>query len=82
MKRYIGIQPNELERLKQELRNHGVIVPDGDDVELAGPHGIRLRATYERARHTLTITIVHKPFFVPKGKIWEIVDEAVDGFAD
>jgi len=82
MKKYGGIQPGELERLRSELHKSGVNAPEGDDVTLEGPHNVFLRARYDRQRETLTVTITDKPFWVPQRQIWEIVDQAVGGFVD
>ncbi len=80
MKRYGGISQKELELSRAELAKHGVLAPQGNDVELRGPHGVSLRARYDPPRETLTISIVDKPFWLPAGRIWEIVDQAVGHF--
>ena len=81
MKRYGGITRNELDLLRAELRQQGVDAPAGDDVTLEGPHGVQLRAQYDAGRATLSLSIVHKPFWMPASRIWELIDEAVGHFA-
>ncbi len=74
-KQYIGIERAELILLKKDLAKENVHVPDGDDVNVKGPFGIELRATYDVQRSMLKICITKKPFFIPEYKVWEIVDQ-------
>ncbi|HEV7857772.1 MAG TPA: hypothetical protein VGO91_03915 [Pyrinomonadaceae bacterium] len=73
-KQYGGITREELAHLRADLAKEGVTVPLGDDVEVEGPFGIRLRATYDESRETLKVCITKKPFFIPESEIWKIVD--------
>jgi len=73
-KQYGGITRAELGHLRADLAKEGVSVPPGDDVEVKGPFGIKLRATYDESRETLKVCITKKPFFVPESEIWKIVD--------
>lgn len=74
-KQYNGIDRNELNSLRKDLARENVHVPEGDDVDVKGPFGIELRATYDEQKETLKICITKKPFFIPEFKVWEIVDE-------
>jgi hypothetical protein len=73
-KQYGGITRDELAKLRKDLAKEGVIVPTGDDVNVKGPYGIELRATYNEAKETLKICITKKPFYIPESEVWKIVD--------
>ena len=73
-KQYGGITREELGKLRKDLAKEGVKVPEGDDVTVEGPYGIRLSATYNEAKETLKICITKKPFYIPESEIWKIVD--------
>lgn len=80
-KQYGGITRDELAKLRADLAKEGVNVPAGDDVSVAGPYGIQLRATYDEAKETLKICIVKKPFYIPESEIWKIVDAGTSPYA-
>jgi hypothetical protein len=80
-KNYGGITRDELAHLRKDLANEGIIVPDGDDVEVQGPYGIKLQATYDETKETLKIRITKKPFYVPESEIWKIVDTGTEPYA-
>ena len=80
-KQYSGITKDELVNLRKDLADEGVIVPEGDDVEVQGPYGIKLRATYNESKETLKICITKKPFYVPESEIWKIVDAGTAPYA-
>jgi len=73
-KQYGGINRNELVNLRKDLAGEGIVVPEGDDVEVQGPFGVKLRATYDEQKETLKICITKKPFYIPESEIWKIVD--------
>jgi hypothetical protein len=79
-KHYGGITRQELKSLRADLAKEGVSVPEGDDVMVEGPHGIRLQATYDESKQTLKINIAKKPFFIPESMIWNIVDAGVEPY--
>lgn len=79
-KLYGGITRGELEHLRGDLAREGVAVPAGDDVGVAGPYGVQLRATYDGAKETLKVCITKKPFYIPESMIWGIVDAGVEPY--
>jgi len=81
-KSYGGITRKELNHLRQDLAQEGITIPLGDDVEVQGPYGIELRATYDEAKETLKIFITSKPFYIPEAEIWKIVDTGTAPYAD
>jgi len=80
-KQYGGITRAELTSLRTALAKEGITVPAGDDVEVKGPFGVELRATYDEAHKTLKICITKKPFYIPESQIWKIVDTGTEPFA-
>ena len=79
-KQYGGITREELNHLRKDLEKEGIRLPEGDDVEVKGPYGIKLLAIYNEGKETLKICITKKPFFVPESEIWKIVDTGVEPF--
>ena len=73
-KKYGGITRAELVKLQKDLADEGIVVPEGDDVEVIAPFGVKLQATYDEPRETLKICITKKPFYIPESEIWKIVD--------
>ncbi len=73
-KYYGGITRTELQSLRRDLAVEGINVPEGDEVEISGPFGIKLSATYDEAKETLKICITEKPFYIPESSVWKIVD--------
>lgn len=81
-KQYGGIKRAELISLRKDLAREGITVPEGDEVEVDGPFGIKLQAIYNEPKETLKICIVKKPFYVPESEIWKIVDTGTAPYAE
>jgi hypothetical protein len=81
-KQYGGINRSELVNLRKDLASEGIIVPEGDDVEVQGPFGIKLQATYDEPKETLKIRITKKPFYIPESEVWKIVDAGTAPYAN
>lgn len=77
---YGGITRAELKHLRDDLEKEGISVPAGDDVDVKGPFGVELRATYDEAKETLTICITKKPFYIPESEVWKIVDTGTEPY--
>lgn len=80
-KQYGGINRDELVNLRKDLASEGIIVPEGDDVEVQGPFGVKLQATYDEQKETLKICITKKPFYIPESEVWKIVDAGTAPYA-
>jgi hypothetical protein len=81
-KQYGGINRRELVNLRKDLAKEGIEVPEGDDVEVSGPFGVKLQATYNEPKETLKICITKKPFYIPESEIWKIVDAGTAPYAN
>ena len=79
-KQYGGITRDELRRLRGDLEEEGVSVPQGDDVTVIGPYGIELQITYDERKETLKVCITKKPFYIPESSVWGIVDTGVEPY--
>ncbi|HRI03026.1 MAG TPA: hypothetical protein PLL77_04730 [Pyrinomonadaceae bacterium] len=73
---FTDVSRERLNRFRRELTQWGVTVPDGDDVQVTGPFGVILRATYEDAAEKLSLSIVEKPMLIPESQVWKFVDNA------
>ena len=80
-KQYDGITRLELAHLRKYLANEKVIVPEGDDVAIEGPFGVKLRATFDEEKETLKICITEKPFYIPESQIWKLIDAGTAPYA-
>jgi hypothetical protein len=78
---FIGISRAKLNGLRTELGKWGVEIPEGDDVEVKGPLGVKLRATYTESSETLRLSITHKPAFVSEKQIWKVVENGAARYA-
>lgn len=81
-KQYGGITRAELKHLREDLAREGVTIPEGDDVQIKGPFGVELSATYDEKKETLKIRITKKPFYIPESEVWKIVDTGTAPYAE
>ena len=72
-----GITREKLDAFRGKMKKFGVEVPEGDDVEVKAPFGVKMRATYDDTVEVLTLEILDKPIFVPESQIWSIVEGGV-----
>ena len=68
------IDRDRLNQFRRKMKSFGVEVPEGDDVEISAPLGVKMRAAYDEPAQLLTLTILEKPMFVPESQIWSIVE--------
>ena len=73
-KQYEGVKRADLDKIRRELSKRGIAIPDGDDVEVKGPFGVRLQVTFDEPRENLKLAITDKPFFVTEKQIWKVVE--------
>ena len=71
---FTGISRAKLNGLRSDLAKWGVEIPEGDDVEVKGPLGVKLRAVYSEPNETLRLTITDRPAFVSEKQIWKVVE--------
>ena len=71
---YSGITRTDVGQIRTELGKYGIKIPDGDDIEVKGPLGVKMRVVYSEAAETLELTITEKPGFVSNEQIWKVVE--------
>ncbi|MFN6963984.1 MAG: hypothetical protein ACK4S4_09485 [Pyrinomonadaceae bacterium] len=71
---YKGVERKDLDRIRTELAKFGIKMPDGDNVEVKGPLGVKMQVDYDEPQKTLSLTIVNKPAFVTENQIWKVVE--------
>lgn len=75
---FTNISRDQLADFRSELKKYGVNVPDGDDVKISAPFGVKMHAVYVEESKALTLSILDKPVFVPESQIWGIVDKTAE----
>lgn len=73
-KSYSPVTRDDVDKIRRELGKFGITVPDGDDVEISGPLGVKMQVTYDEPAQSLALTILNKPSFVSEGQIWKVIE--------
>jgi hypothetical protein len=71
---YSGVNRADVEQLRADMGKFGIKVPEGDDVEVTGPLGVRMHIIYDATSEILKLSIVDKPAFVTESQIWKVVE--------
>jgi hypothetical protein len=73
-----NVTRKQIDALGAELQKSdaGVLSEKPGVFDIEG-HGITAEAVYDQAAETLTVTVKHKPFFVPEGTIEHGLIEAI-----
>jgi hypothetical protein len=72
-RRFEGITPQIVERLKQGLQQKGITPFEGDSGTIEAM-GVRLSVEYHAAEQALDIRILEKPAFIPDSLVWSQVE--------
>ncbi len=72
-KRFEGITPEILDRLKQGLLQKGIKPFEGDSGTIEAM-GVKLSVDYHSAEQALDIRILEKPAFIPESLVWAQVE--------
>lgn len=73
-KEFKGVSRANVNSIKSGLSKRGIKVPEGDDVEVAGPLGVKVQLSYDEPQETLILTINHKPMFITESQIWSVIE--------
>ncbi|MEP7212348.1 MAG: hypothetical protein ABI791_04700 [Acidobacteriota bacterium] len=73
-KEFSGISREHVETIRKGLSKRGIKVPAGDDVEVAGPLGVKVQMTYDEGQKLLRLRIIDKPIFVTQNQIWKVIE--------
>jgi hypothetical protein len=78
-RRYTGITRGNINELRAELGKYGIVIPDGDDVEVNGPLGVKMQVVYDEPGQTLDLAITDKPAYVSVSQIWKVIEMGAGG---
>jgi len=73
-KSYTPVTRADVDKIRSGLGKFGIKVPDGDDVEVSGPLGVKMQVTYDEPNQTLDLAILNKPGFVSENQIWKVIE--------
>ena len=71
---YNGVTRADVDRIRGGLGKFGIKMPEGDDVEIKGPLGVKMGFAYDEPSETLTLSIINKPGFVSDSQIWSVIE--------
>ena len=72
-RRFEGVTPDVVERLKQGLQKKGIKPFEGDSGTIEAM-GVKLAVNYHTAEQALDIHILEKPAFIPESLVWAQVE--------
>jgi hypothetical protein len=73
---YPGVTRADINRIRSEIGKFGITIPEGDDVEVKGPLGIKMQMTYDEPGQILQLAITKKPGYVPESQIWKVIESS------
>jgi hypothetical protein len=73
-KSYQGVTRADVDKIRSELGKYGISIPEGDDVEVKGPLGVKMQVVYDEPSQTLNLAITDKPGYVSKAQIWKVIE--------
>jgi len=71
---YEGVKRADVERIRGGIGKFGIKMPEGDDVEIKGPIGVKMGFNYDEPNEKLTLSIIDKPGFVSDSQIWSVIE--------
>ena len=71
---YSGVTRSDVDRIRGGIGKFGIKMPEGDDVEIKGPLGVKMGFLYDEPKQSLTLSIINKPGFVSDSQIWSVIE--------
>jgi len=71
---YSPVTRADVERIRGGIGKFGIKMPQGDDVEIKGPLGVRMGFKFDEPNQTLTLSIIHKPALISDSQIWSVIE--------
>lgn len=71
---YSPVTRADVDRIRNGIGKFGIKMPEGDDVEIKGPIGVRMNFQYDEPDQTLTLSILNKPGFISASQIWSVIE--------
>ena len=75
-KSYQGVTRADVDKIRREIGNFGIAIPEGDDVDVKGPLGVKMRLVYDEPSQVLNLTITNKPGYVSEAQIWKVIESS------
>jgi hypothetical protein len=72
---YSGVTREHVNKIRKEIGKFGITIPEGDDVDVKGPLGVRMHLNYDEPAKTLNLSLVDKPAFIPESQIWNVIEK-------
>ncbi len=75
---YAGIDHTKIDMMMRELSEGGAIVTGNNPWHVnTRRHGVILKAEWNETASTLVVSITHSSWFVPRQRVWGILDELI-----
>jgi hypothetical protein len=71
---YSGVTRSDVNRIRGGIGKFGIKIPEGDDVKIKGPLGVKMGFNFDESTGTLTLSIIDKPGFVSDNQIWSVIE--------
>ena len=68
-----------MNKIRKEIGKFGITMPEGDDVDINGPLGVKMHLNYDEPAETLSLSVIDKPVFVPESQIWNVIEKTAIG---
>jgi len=73
---YSDVTRKDVDRIRGGIGKFGIKIPEGDDVEIKGPLGVKMGFSYDEPNENLTLSIIDKPGFVSENQIWKVIESS------
>ncbi|HUI45162.1 MAG TPA: hypothetical protein VL122_04090 [Nitrospirota bacterium] len=75
---YAGIDHTKIDMMVRELSEVGAIITGNNPWHInTRQHGVILTAEWNETASTLVVSITHCGWFVPRRRVWSILDELI-----
>jgi hypothetical protein len=75
---YAGIDHSKIDVMIRELREGGAIISGNNPWHInTRQYGVMLKAEWNEAASMLVVSITHSGWFVPRQKVWSLLDELI-----
>jgi len=71
---YSGVTRADVDKIRGGIGKFGIKMPEGDDVEVKGPLGVKMRLEFNEPDQTLRLSILNKPGFISASQIWSVIE--------
>ena len=76
---YRGVTRAHVNKIRKEIGKFGITMPEGDDVDISGPLGVKMHLNYDEPAETLSLSVIDKPVFIPESQIWNVIEKTAVG---